>query len=290
MTRSSIKKKPRKSFKKLSISQTAANTNESTLKVQESRQEINSQLNWSKDGDSTKQINNNRKEVSKSKRKSSFHNQNIIYPDTPSKNKFNQTKIETKTDDKKNPSQIAFTSFTENLSQEHNGIAGLIRKYRNPDESFISKEKVDDSGSSSLKQSSLIEEPLNYNGKVGKYESDTVYKSETKDPQWRLTEQNNRKQNHLTYVFETPNQKDTSSKTDDDWEDINEPEPIEKQEGYRIMKEFLETGNTDLLLKVNRKIMEMFDLNNDQKWKLENQLEYQKLKADTYKKKYEVGF
>ena len=57
----------------------------------------------------------------------------------------------------------------------------------------------------------------------------------------------------------------------------------------RLLKEFLETGNSDLLLRVNRKIMEMFEKLSEEKEKIQGQFEYQKLKADIFRSKYQVG-
>ena len=79
------------------------------------------------------------------------------------------------------------------------------------------------------------------------------------------------------------------SKLDDEWEDIspNIPDLLEK-ERIKILEEFLNFGNSNLLTKMNHQILKMFNKMRDEKWTLQNQLDFQRTKSDTYKNKYKV--
>lgn len=79
------------------------------------------------------------------------------------------------------------------------------------------------------------------------------------------------------------------SQLEGDWEDVspNVSELLEK-ERIKILEECLDSGDSKLLTQMNRQILRLFDRMRDDKWSLQNQLEYQRTKADAYRSKYQV--
>jgi hypothetical protein len=105
------------------------------------------------------------------------------------------------------------------------------------------------------------------------------------------------KKNNILIIRETERDRRLSklagesqiSKLDDEWEDIspNIPDLLEK-ERIKILEEFLNFGNSNLLTKMNQQILKMFNKMRDEKWTLQNQLDFQRTKSDAYKNKYKV--
>ena len=79
------------------------------------------------------------------------------------------------------------------------------------------------------------------------------------------------------------------SQLETEWEDVspNVPELLEK-ERIKILAECLGSGESRLLGEMNRQILRLFDRMRDAKWTLQNQLDYQRAKADAYRGKYQV--
>ena len=64
----------------------------------------------------------------------------------------------------------------------------------------------------------------------------------------------------------------------------------ERRESKALISNFMMTGNSGTLQRANQKLLDLFDKMLDDKWSLQNKLQFQALKARTYKTKFMVRF
>ena len=80
-----------------------------------------------------------------------------------------------------------------------------------------------------------------------------------------------------------------SKQGESEWEDLSpDVEGILEQERLELVGGYLKHGEKGLMVQMNRKIMELFGKMRDDKWAMQSKLDNQRVKADTYKSKYQV--
>lgn len=61
-------------------------------------------------------------------------------------------------------------------------------------------------------------------------------------------------------------------------------------QAIQLLTEFINKSDSSSFKKINLKYLQILEMSNNHHYQLENQLEYHKVKADTYRDKYQVGF